>query len=285
MLQASRGLPEFVPSLIVKASLLHLQAVKTMAFAPSAPLLPGPGSSVFVGDTAAQCPVRPPRQRSAISRRLVMKRSASSQKKESSPAPPSPSSTLEDLKTGLKKALDGLNRGLNIDVDSPTMGQQEAQVEDLIERIEDLNDTEVPTKDPRMFGTWELLYTSSSITRFFGGATGLQRLLPEGQVGRVEQYIDPENGTSEVREELSFEIPVIGTPMKNVAVASGKIRATAEDRQAWDPEYVQFYFFKQFADGWKTLRAFQIMDTTFLDDTLRITRGQTGSVAVFEKVD
>ncbi|CDF37166.1 unnamed protein product [Chondrus crispus] len=136
-----------------------------------------------------------------------------------------------------------------------------------------------------MFGTWELLYTSSSITRFFGGATGLQRLLPAGEVGRVEQYIDAENGTCEVREELSFEVPIVGTPMKKIAVASGTIRATSQTRQAWDPKEVQFYFFKQFADGWKTLRAFQIADTSFLDESLRITRGQTGSVNVFGKRD
>lgn len=178
-----------------------------------------------------------------------------------------------------------MNRGLAIDADSLTTGAQEAEVEDLIEQIEDLNATEVPTKDPRMSGLWELAYTSSSITRYFGGATGLQRLLPQGEVGRVEQHIDLENGMCEIREELSFEMPVIGKQMKNVAVAKGKIKATSEARQMWDPEEVTFYFFKQFADGWKTLRAFQIADTTFLDDTMRITRGQTGSVNVFVKVD
>lgn len=178
-----------------------------------------------------------------------------------------------------------MNRGFSIDADSPTTGAQEGEVEDLIEQIEDLNTSEVPTKDARMSGLWELAYTSSSITRYFGGATGLQRLLPQGEVGRVEQHIDPENGTSEIREELLFEIPVLGKQMKNVAIAKGKIRATGEARQMWDPEEVTFYFFKQFADGWKTLRAFQITDTTFLDETMRITRGQTGSVNVFVKVD
>lgn len=249
------------------------------AFAASPLPLTRPSGCRHPFSLSPRRPISPAKRRTPP--RQATMRQKSPQKEPRSPRPPA----LSDLKHRLLQALSGLERGLSIDADSPTMDDDEALVEDLIERIEDLNEADVPTKDPRMSGTWELLYTSSSITRYFGGATGLQRLLPAGEVGWIRQHVDPENGTSEMSELLRFEVPVVGTPMENVAVAKGKIRATSKVRQVWDPEDVKFYFFKQFADGWKTLRAFQIADTTFLDETLRITRGQTGSVNVFAKSD
>lgn len=163
------------------------------------------------------------------------------------------------------------------------MDEREATVEDLVEELERLNDVNVPTKDPRMYGLWQLVYTSSSIIRYYGGATGLQRYLPDGKVGKIEQYIDSEDGTCEIREAISFGVPLLGKQLDGVAVAKGKLRATGQTRQVWEPEKVYFYFLKQFADSWKTLRAFQVADTTYLDDDLRITRGQTGSTNVFRK--
>lgn len=158
------------------------------------------------------------------------------------------------------------------------------QIEDAIEGLEDLNEIELPTKHEFMAGDWELIYTSSSITRYFGSVTGFHRLLPEGNVGKIVQTIDTEDGTSVFRERISFELPIFGNEMESDAVCYGKLRAASETRQTWEPEYVQFYFFKRFADGWKTLRAFQVADTTYLDEDIRITRGQTGNVNVFRKL-
>lgn len=163
------------------------------------------------------------------------------------------------------------------------MDPKEEVVEDLIDDLEQLNNVSVPTKDARMFGLWELMYTSSTITRYYGGATGLQKFLPEGRVGKIEQYIDAEDGTCEFREIISFGVPLLGKQLEGVAVAKGVLRNTSETRQVWEPRRVEFYFLKQFADSWKTLRAFQVADTTYLDNDLRITRGQTGSVNVFRK--
>lgn len=187
------------------------------------------------------------------------------------------------LKQRLHTALRGLNRGLSIDPDAETMNDDEEAVEDLVDDLEHLNNIRVPTRDARMFGLWELVYTSSSITRYYGGATGLQKYLPEGRVGKIEQYIDAEDGTCEFREVISFEVPLLGKQLEGVATAKGMLRATSETRQIWEPRRVEFYFLKQFADSWKTLRAFQVADTTYLDEGLRITRGQTGSVNVFRK--
>lgn len=183
------------------------------------------------------------------------------------------------------EALDGLDRGLSIDPDAATMGKQEALVEDLIEKLEDINTVDIPTKDPRLLGAWQLMYTSSSITRFFGGVTGVQRLLPEGEIGRIVQFIDLENGTSRFTEQVSYELPIVGKTVTSEAVVEGKIRPSSAVRLLWDAERVKMSWFSWFADGWKTMRAFRISDITYLDDNLRITRGQTGSVNVFARLE
>lgn len=149
--------------------------------------------------------------------------------------------------------------------------------------MEDSTDCVVPTRDARVFGTWKLIYTSSSITRYFGGLTGLQRLLPDGSVGRIRQTIDAEDGTSVFDECISCDVPFRSRRANLLATVTGKIRSTSETRQVWQPETVRLAGFSRFAETWKTLRAFQVADITFLDDQLRITRGQNGSVCVFAR--
>ncbi|CAN8077065.1 unnamed protein product [Agarophyton chilense] len=197
---------------------------------------------------------------------------------------PSPKSRLPHLKKQLFSQLDGFNRGLDVDPDSDTMTSEEADVEETIEALEDDFPAQLPTKDSRMHGRWRLAYTSSAITRYFGGVSGLQRLLPNATVGTIIQLIDPEDGTSTFKENITFELPVIGNKVTLNIQVQGRLRATNEERQIWEPENVKCGVLSWFADNWKTFRAFQVTDVTYLDDELRITRGQTGGVAVFERI-
>lgn len=194
-----------------------------------------------------------------------------------------PAKTVSRLKERLLSGLDNLDRGLSIDPDADTMTPEEAEVEDLIEELEDNYPPQMPTKDPRNSGSWRLKYTSSSITRYFGGVTGLQRLLPNASVGEIIQDIDDEDGKCVFSEKISFEVPITGNEVCLDIRVEGRVRAASEERQLWEPESVKCGVFSWFADSWKTLRAFQVADITYLDDELRITRGQTGSVSVFQK--
>ncbi|KAI0565227.1 PAP fibrillin [Gracilaria domingensis] len=196
---------------------------------------------------------------------------------------PSPKSSVSDLKQTLFNRLQGFNRGLDIDPDAETMTAEEADLEEVIEALEDNYPPQFPTEDPRLSGQWSLAYTSSAITRYFGGVTGLQRLLPNATVGDITQTIVGEDGTSTFEESVTFELPVIGNEVSLDIQVQGRLRATSEERQIWEPENVKCGFFSWFADNWKTFRAFQIADITYLDDELRITRGQTGNVAIFQK--
>ena len=136
-----------------------------------------------------------------------------------------------------------------------------------------------------MDGKWKLAYTSSSITRFFGGLSGLQRLLPEGGVGEITQTISLEDGIATFDEILEYELPILGNKMQHTIQVDGNLRALDEERQIWEPEKIRFFRLNWWADSWKTLRAFQVADVTYLDKKWRIARGQTGSVSVFEKID
>ncbi|PXF46896.1 Chromoplast-specific carotenoid-associated protein C1, chromoplastic [Gracilariopsis chorda] len=194
-----------------------------------------------------------------------------------------PAPAVSPLKERLLSGIDNLDRGLSIDPDADTMTPEEADVEDLIEELEDNYPPQVPTKDPRNSGSWRLKYTSSSITRYFGGVTGLQRLLPNASVGEIIQEIDSEGGKCMFSEKISFEVPIVGNEVCLDIRIEGRMRAASEERQLWEPESVKCGVFSWFADSWKTFRAFQVADITYLDDELRITRGQTGSVSVFQK--
>ena len=143
----------------------------------------------------------------------------------------------------------------------------------------------IPTRDPCVFGQWRLIYTSSSITRYFGGLNGLQRLLPDGAVGRIAQNLDEELGSATITERLFFDVPFRADRASVDAVVTGKFRATSQTRFVWSPEKVRVAWFSWFAETWKTVRAFQVSDVTYLDEDLRITRGQNGSAFVYERFD
>lgn len=232
-----------------------------------------------------QLPVLHRGARPATSRRTISAKAKKPTRSKSTPASskPTESTDVEALKTRLLQSLSSLDRGLTIDPDAEVLTPEEAVVEDIIILLEDASPQVAPTSSPDLAGTWELLYTSSSITRFFGGVTGLTRLLPAAETGSIQQVIDAEDGTSRYVERMRFELPLFGEK-EWVAEAEGKFRGSSEVRMLWEPENVKVGWFSWFADSWKTLRAFQVSDITYLDDTLRITRGTTGSVNVYEKV-
>lgn len=173
-----------------------------------------------------------------------------------------------------------LNRGLSIDPDSPAETELESVVEDLAEQLEDANFCAAPTAASEMNGSWDLLYTSSTLTRFHGGVSGLHKFV-EGRVGRITQEIDMESGVSTFYETISYEIPFVKKATEVKVVAAGKIRAVTATRQMWVPESIKAAWFQIWAESWKSVRAFAVAETTYLDEELRITRGQTGTLTVF----
>lgn len=179
--------------------------------------------------------------------------------------------------------LEGYNFGLDFDPDAEDLGDDENAIEDIIEQIEDTNDSELSTTDPRMNGTWDLVYTSSTISRYYGGLTGVHSYLPEGAVEEIKQEINIEDATCTMTERIRFEIPFSEREGHITVKVIGKLRLMGENRMVWNAENVMVGIFKWFAEGWKSLRAMTIVDLTYLNESVRIVRGQTGAVHVFIK--
>lgn len=201
--------------------------------------------------------------------------------------------SIDELQSSLMNGLKDMNRGLDIDADAETMNDDEAYIEDVIELLEDEHGQFI-TGD--YDGDWELIYTSSGITRYFGGVTGLQRLLPNGSTQTIIMNMNREDGKCQFTETITFDAPIFGKQTIQV-IAQGDVLLTPpqsfspseqqqqqQQRVNWDPKTVQIAGFNLYAENWKTLRAFQIGDVTFMDGTFRILRGQTGSVHVFRRV-
>lgn len=155
----------------------------------------------------------------------------------------------------------------------------------LIEQLENMNQCKVPTRDSRLHGTWKMLYTSSTITRYAGGVTGLHKSLPNSSVVEIRQIIDLDEATMQMEEDVQFDIPVIEKQTNIATSVAGSLRPVSEIRHVWDPQNIRFSFVSWFADGWKPTRAFKVADITYLDETHRVTRGQTGSVCLYKKQD
>jgi hypothetical protein len=190
---------------------------------------------------------------------------------------------VSQLRIALVDALAGLNRGLDFDPDAATEAPEEAAVEDLAEQLEDSNPSARPTRSPDMTGSWELIYSSSTLVRFTGGLTGLHKYLPEGTVGRICQILEPEDGKCSFTEQLSFVLPVVGKRVTVEAVAAGRLRTASDTRQVWEPQTIKASWYRSWAESWKSLRPFTNVDTTYLDRYIRITRGPTGSMNIFAR--
>lgn len=183
------------------------------------------------------------------------------------------------LHTELLNALKYVNRGLDIDADETTESATEARVEDAIESLESTFDVAKPTSSPSRFGTWEFAYSSSAMTRYTGGLTGMQRFFPGGIVGAIILQVDEDEGTWLFRESIAYEI--FGQEFDVEMEVEGPVRALNDTREVWTPKKVRFYGLRFWAESWKSLRAFANTNVTYVDDYVKICRGPTGAAVVF----
>lgn len=101
----------------------------------------------------------------------------------------------------------------------------------------------------------------------------------------IRQIIDIDEATLQMEEDIQFDIPIIEKQTSISSSVTGSLRPVSEIRHVWDPQSIRFSFISWFAEGLKATRAFKVADITYLDETHRVTRGQTGSVCLYEKQD
>ena len=188
---------------------------------------------------------------------------------------------LADLKAALLLALADTERGLRVEKD------RVKKIEQLARALEAKNPTRSPLKSPLMNGRWALQYTTA--TSVLGkGKPGFAR--PRGPIHQTVDIF-----TAQVKNEESFE-PLPFLKFTNASVSS--LDAQTDSRASVRPKAYTFAGFKVDAPPASVGRAARDlemeasgsgslawMDTTFVDDELRISRSQSGDVFILVRDD
>jgi len=137
-------------------------------------------------------------------------------------------------------------------------------------------------------GSWDLLYTSSSMMRFNKGLTGLGGSFPNGKFAGLRQnlilnkYITDVEYTERIAvnpEQNSFDVKVNGDWELKSSVslftgAPSTILSIEPDKVVYGPTTTR-------ADHWKSVRSMNLLDLSYLDNDLRIMRGNTSTDTLF----
>lgn len=137
-------------------------------------------------------------------------------------------------------------------------------------------------------GDWELLYSSSSAMKFNKGLSGLGGSLPNGRFANLKQKLVATKFLTDVEyieriemipSSASFDVKVTGTwdLRTSVSLFTGEpsiVMNVVPDRVTYGPTSTR-------ADHWKSLGPLNMLDITYLDDDLRIMRGNTSVDTVF----
>jgi hypothetical protein len=147
--------------------------------------------------------------------------------------------------------------------------------------------TELTPED--LAGDWELLYTSSAMMKFNKGLSGLGSSFPSGKFNGLTQKLKASKYLSDVEyveriqttttDATSFDVTITGDwkLKRSVSLLTGDptIQLTVEpDRVNYGPTSTR-------ADHWKSVRSMNLLDVTYLDDDLRIMRGNTSTDTIF----
>jgi len=145
-----------------------------------------------------------------------------------------------------------------------------------------------------MAGTWRFLYTSSSKMRFHKSLSGLGLSFPSGKFGGLIQKLVY---TKFIQDCIYYEQIDV-----NPSIASFKVTMNG----SWDlrpseslftgetcisfkttPDRVMYLTTSTKADYWDSLTSMEMLDVTYLDNDLRILRGNTvtDSIFVFQRID
>jgi hypothetical protein len=171
-----------------------------------------------------------------------------------------PNGNREQLKADLLKLSSETKRGLTATT------EQEERIKDLFEKLEKLNPTRKPLKSEQVNGVWSLEYTTSNSIL---GKGGFQK------VGPILQMIDTTTLSavnSEVVDYFGIKVPRKVTA--DLSPQSDKLTN------------VQFKRFSVGPVGFDAPKAFKgYLDVTYLDNNLRLSRGDKGNIFVLTKQD
>lgn len=166
---------------------------------------------------------------------------------------------VKGRKQELLAAIEPLERGVT------ATDEEQKNVEQLIRKLEQANPNSKSLSSPLINGKWKLLYTTSE------SILGKTRPALTRPNGPIYQFIDAPNGKARNQESWPFFNSV-----------SADLTPETQSRVG-----VQFTFFKIL--GLLPIKAPESakgkLDTTFVDEELRVSRGDKGNVFVLKMED
>jgi PAP_fibrillin len=203
------------------------------------------------------------------------------------------SADADSIKEELYNAVNALKDDDLMPCGLDALESEHKEIRGIVDRLE-----KIPTNFVRarkgninsedLTGTWELLYSSSSSMKFNHGLTGLGGSVPNGKFSSLRQKLMLTKFMSDVEytEHIavkpvaaSFDVTVTGSweIRKSISLFTGDttiILAVAPDRVSYGPTSTR-------ADHWKSLGSMNYLDLSYLDDNLRIMRGNTSINTIF----
>lgn len=166
----------------------------------------------------------------------------------------------DQLKAKLLKLSSETNRGLTASV------EQKKEIEDIFKKLERLNPTRKPLKSDKINGRWSLDYTTSDSILGKGGFP---------RIGYIVQSIDTKAlkaVNSEVVSYFGIQVP-------------RRIEAQLSP-QSDQLTNVQFKRFEIGPIKFNAPESFKgYLDITYLDENLRLTRGDKGNIFVLTRIE
>ncbi|KAL7470585.1 hypothetical protein ACHAXS_010831 [Conticribra weissflogii] len=170
-----------------------------------------------------------------------------------------PNKARAELKTKILDLASETKRGLTATPD------QKQEMLQLFEKLEKLNPTKNPLKSPKVNGDWSLDYTTSDSILGKGGFP---------RIGPIVQNINTGDLTAQNSEVVSY----FGIPVSRKVTAA----LTPKNSQFTDVKFKRFTLGPIGFDAPESFRG--ALDITYLDDEVRLTRGDKGNIFVLTKM-
>lgn len=169
------------------------------------------------------------------------------------------------FKDALLERVSSLNFGRKV-ADSP---KDQKEIEELTRQVEATNKSSNPAADPNLSAKWNMVYTTStSILR-----TGLPNFL---QPYKISQFIDAKN--LRAKNEEVFKIG----PFKFTNAVEAKL--TPLSKSNFFVKFVRFIVFGFIKINVEKKERFKgSLDVTYLDEDMRISRGNKGNLFILVK--
>lgn len=206
----------------------------------------------------------------------------------------SASSSSRETKDELLRALELINSDdTRLSCGLEATEQEQRYILGLVNSLETepsniIKQKQAGIEEADLTGDWDLMYTSSDTMRFNQGLSGIGGSFPNGKFGGLQMSLQSSKVVADVEylervevnpSSASFDVRVTGSwELRNsVSLFSGEpsIVLTVV------PDRVMYPTVNMNADHWKSLGPANMLDVAYLDEDLRIMRGNTAVDNVF----